>query len=72
MPTWTIMVPDIHPAVPLLPRGAVPPLLLLLSCLVLSSQADSKYCTLCRTKKHVFKLYPRIMPEYSHASVAWC
>ncbi|XP_045550430.1 receptor-type tyrosine-protein phosphatase F isoform X13 [Salmo salar] len=35
------MVPDIHPAVPLLPRGAVPPLLLLLSCLVLSSQADS-------------------------------
>lgn len=41
MPTWTIMVPNIHPAVPLLPRGAVPSLLLLLSCLVLSSQADS-------------------------------
>ncbi|XP_071216915.1 receptor-type tyrosine-protein phosphatase F isoform X7 [Salvelinus alpinus] len=35
------MVPNIHPAVPLLPRGAVPSLLLLLSCLVLSSQADS-------------------------------
>ncbi|XP_042185060.1 receptor-type tyrosine-protein phosphatase F isoform X4 [Oncorhynchus tshawytscha] len=35
------MVPNIHPAVPLLPRGAVPSLLLLLSCLVLSTQADS-------------------------------
>uniref|UniRef100_A0A8C7KJ47 Receptor-type tyrosine-protein phosphatase F n=1 Tax=Oncorhynchus kisutch TaxID=8019 RepID=A0A8C7KJ47_ONCKI len=34
------MVPNIHPAVPLLPRGAVPSLLLLLSCLVLSTQAD--------------------------------
>ncbi|XP_028974543.2 receptor-type tyrosine-protein phosphatase F isoform X22 [Esox lucius] len=34
------MVPNIHPAVPILPRGAALPLLLL-SCLVLCSQADS-------------------------------
>ncbi|KAJ8011476.1 hypothetical protein DPEC_G00058610 [Dallia pectoralis] len=34
------MVPNIHPAVPLLPRGAAL-LLLLLSCLVLCSQADN-------------------------------
>ncbi|KAL0970726.1 hypothetical protein UPYG_G00246430 [Umbra pygmaea] len=40
VPTWTIMVPNIHPAVPLLPRG-VAPLLLLISCLVLCSNADS-------------------------------
>ncbi|KAI3374255.1 hypothetical protein L3Q82_006102 [Scortum barcoo] len=39
VPTWN-MVPNIHLAVPLLPRGALL-FLLLLSCVVFSSQADS-------------------------------
>lgn len=40
MPTWN-MVPNIHLAVPLLPRGALL-FLLLLSCMVFSSVADGK------------------------------
>lgn len=40
MPTWN-MVPKIHLAVPLSPRGALP-FLFLLSCMVFLSLAESK------------------------------
>lgn len=58
MPTWN-MVPNIHLAVPLVPRGALL-FLLLLSCMVFSSLSDSKYSFLAPNLQQLL-----IVGEYS-------